>query len=151
MYRKSGNLRDILITGLVNQKEPQMQHCMPCRDLRNKQCLTCDRITYGNTNTSPDNVTLKIRRKFNCQSQNCVYCLTYNCFGKKYIRESSQIINQHMRGHDSQIRYYQKHTGNPVAQYFGINKLTEKQYTLEIINQEQDKNRIDWKKPEFFS
>ena len=46
-----------------------------------------------------------------------------------------------MRGHESQIRYYQKHTRNPVAQHFGINKLTEKEYTLEIIDQELDKNK----------
>ena len=94
VYWKSRNLRDILITGLVNKKELQKQRCVPCRDVRKKQCLTCDRITYSNTVTSPENVTLKIRGNFNCQSQNCVYCLTCNCCGKKYIGESSQTINQ---------------------------------------------------------
>ena len=106
VYRKSRNLRDILITGIVNPKPSQKVRCIPCKDIRGKSCLTCDRITYSNSITSKDNVTLKIRGNYNCQSINCVYSLTCNCCGKKYIGQSSQTINLRMRGHESHIRYW---------------------------------------------
>ena len=104
-------------------------------------CISCDRITPTNTVTSSDNVTLKIRGNFNCQSYNCIYCLTCNCCKKKYVGESSQTVNLRLRGHESHIRYYMKHSNNPVAQHYGINKLTEKEYTVEILDQEKDKNK----------
>ena len=46
-----------------------------------------------------------------------------------------------MRGHESHIRYYRKHPNNPVAQHFGVNQLTEKEYSIEILDQEPDKNK----------
>ena len=46
-----------------------------------------------------------------------------------------------MRGHESNIRYWKKHPRNPVAQHFGTKNLNEKEYTLEILDQEQDKNK----------
>ena len=46
-----------------------------------------------------------------------------------------------MRGHESHIRYRKKHPGNPVAQHFGTKNLNEKEYTLEILDQQQDKNK----------
>ena len=50
-------------------------------------------------------------------------------------------INLRMRGHKSHIRYWKKHPRNPVAQHFSTKNLNEKEYTLEILNQEQDKNK----------
>ena len=141
VYRKSRNLRDLLITGIVNPKPPQKQRCIPCRDIRGKSYLTCNRLSYSNSVTSTDNVSLKIRGNFTCQSRNCVYSLTCNCCGKKYIGESFQTINLRMRGHESHIRYWRKHPRTPVAQHFGTKNLNEKEYTLEILDQEQDKNK----------
>ena len=46
-----------------------------------------------------------------------------------------------MGGHESHIRYWKKHPRNPVAQHFGTKNLNEKEYTLEILDQEQDKNK----------
>ena len=141
VYRKASNLRNLLITGLINKKETQSLRCLPCKETGHKGCISCERITPTNTVTSSDNVTLKIRGNFNCQSYNCIYCLTCNCCKKKYVGESSQTVNLRLRGHESHIRYYQKHSNNPVAQHYGINKLTEKEYTVEILDQEEDKNK----------
>ncbi|MCG8624020.1 MAG: hypothetical protein MJE68_18770, partial [Proteobacteria bacterium] len=52
VYRKSSNLRDLLITGLLNPKPKQKIRCTPCRDNRDKSCLTCDRINYTISVTS---------------------------------------------------------------------------------------------------
>ena len=141
VYRKASNLRNLLITGLINKKATQSLRCLPCKETGHKGCISCDRITPTNTVTSSDSVTLKIRGNFNCQSHNCIYCLTCNCCKKKYVGESSQTVNLHLRGHESHIRYYLKHSNNPVAQHYGINKLTEKEYTVEILDQEEDKNK----------
>ena len=151
VYRKASNLRDLLITGLINTPEKQHYRCIPCKDSRRKSCLTCERINHTNTVTSSDEVTLKICGNFNCQSTNAVYCLTCHCCGKKYIGEISQTINLRMRGHESNIRNWRKHERNPVAQHFGTRNLNEKQNSLEILDQEMDKIReIDLKNPGFF-
>ena len=141
VYRKASHLRDLLITGLINTPEKQKYRCVPCKDSRRKSCLTCERINHTNTVTSSDQVTLKIRGNFNCQSTNAVYCLTCHCCGKKYIGETSQTINLRMRGHESNIRNWRKHERNPVAQHFGTRNLNEKQYSLEVLDQEIDKNK----------
>ena len=141
VYRKSSNLRNLLISGTVTPKKKQPYRSIACKETSKKTCITCERITYTNTVTSFDNITLPIRGQFNCQSTNCIYCLTCHCCGKKYIGESSQTVNLRMRGHESHIKYYQKHPNNPVAQHFGINTLTPKEYNLEILDQEQDKNK----------
>ena len=141
VYRKSSNLRNLLISGIITPKKKQPYRSIACKETSKKTCMTCERITYTNTVTSFDNITLPIRGQFNCQSTNCIYSLTCHCCGKKYIGESSQTVNLRMRGHESHIKYYQKHPNNPVAQHFGINTLTPKEYNLEILDQEQDKNK----------
>ena len=141
VFRKSSNLRNLMITGLINNKKQQLQKCVPCRNAGHKGCISFDRITFTNTVTSSENVTLKIRGNFNCQSYNCIYCLTCKYCNKKYIGESSQTVNQRLRGHESHIRYYQKHPNNPVAQHYGINQPTEKEKSVEILDQEEDKKK----------
>ena len=109
--------------------------------MRNKSCLTCDRISPCNNIMSQDNVTLNIRGTFNCQSKDCIYALMCNCCKKMYVGESSQTINLRMRGHKSHIKYWQKHPRNLVAQHFGTRNLQPKDYTLQILDQETDKNK----------
>ena len=46
-----------------------------------------------------------------------------------------------MRGHESHIRNYHRHPGNPVAQHFGINLNNEKEYEITILDQESEKKR----------
>ena len=137
MYRKSSNIKDLIVSGLANQLTTPAFKCIPCKDVRNKKCKTCEKINYTNTETTPENITIKIRGNHNCQSEDCIYCLT--CLGckKKYIGESSQTVNKRMRGHKSHIR----NPTNPVAQHFGINLNSETAYNKDILDQESDKNR----------
>ena len=141
VFRKSNNLRDLIISGILNPKPRPSLRCQPCKESRNKNCQTCERISPCNTITSQDNVTLKIRGIFNCQSKDCIYALTCNCCKKMYVGESSQTINLRMRGHESHIKYWQKHPRNPVAQHFGTRQLQPIDYTLQILDQETDKNK----------
>ena len=67
--------------------------------------------------------------------------LTCHCCGKKYIGETSQTINLRMRGHESNIRNWRKHERNPIAQHLGTKILNEKQYSLEVLDQNIDKNK----------
>ena len=46
-----------------------------------------------------------------------------------------------MRGHESNIRNWRKHEKNPIAQHFGTRNLNEKQYSLEVLDQEIDKKK----------
>ena len=141
VFRKSKNLRDLIISGILNPKPRPALCCQPCKENRNKSCLTCERVSPCNTITSQDNVTLNIRGTFNCQSKDCIYALMCNCCKKMYVGESSQTINLKMRGHESHIKYWQKHPRNPVAQHFGTRQLQPKDYTLQILDQETDKNK----------
>ena len=116
VYRKSSNLRDVLLQALLIQN----QNKIPCRDTRS---LTCDRITYSNSVTSSDNVTLKISGNYNCQNRNCIYSVTYNCCGKKYIGLNSQTINMRMKGHKNHIRYWKKTPQKPSGTTFWYKEL----------------------------
>ena len=141
VFRKASNIKDLVISGLVNSPDKPPFRCTPCKDTIHKTCKTCERVNYTNTVTTPDNITIKIRGNHNCQSQNCVYCFKCLCCNKMYIGESSQTVNNRMRGHESHIRNYHRHPNNPVAQHFGINVNSETAYNIEILDQEVDKNR----------
>ena len=141
VYRKSQNKRDLIISGIVNRLNKPSLRCQPFRDTHKKDCIYCKRIVHTNTITSTQNITHKIIGFFNCQSKNFVYCPTCICCNKKYIGESSQTVNNRLRGQESHIRNYQRHPSNPVAQHFGINVNNGKDYKIEILDQETDKNR----------
>ena len=140
VFRKSRNLKEMIITGLVNAKEPPTYRCSPCRNTNRKGCISCDRILHTNTVTNRD-TTHKLRGYHHCQSENCIYCLICLCCNKKYIGESSQTVNNRLRGHESHIKNYHKHPQNPVAQHFGINVNNAKNYNIIILDQDSDKNR----------
>ena len=141
VYRKSSNIRNLIVSGLVSRPKAPKFRCQPCRDTRRKTCISCDRITHTNTVTNNKNITHKIRGSFNCQSENCIYCLTCHCCHKKYVGETSQSVNNRLRGHESHIRNYKKHPHNPVANHFGMNLNNAQDYSIEILDQECDKNR----------
>ena len=50
-------------------------------------------------------------------------------------------MNGRLRGHESHIKNYKKHSNNPVANHFGINLNNEKDYKVLILDQESDKNK----------
>ena len=95
--------------------------------------------SYSWQNLKKRNITYKIRGYFTCQSENCIYCLICNCCNKRYIRESSQ--NNRLHGHESHIKNYHRHPGNPVVQHFGINLNKPQEYKIQILDQESDKNQ----------
>ena len=140
VFRKSRNLEEMIITGLVNAKEPPTYRCSPCRNNNRKGCISYDRLLHTNTVTSRD-TTHKLRGYHHCQSENCIYCLICRCCNKKYIGESSQTVNNRLRGHESHIKNYHKHPQNPVAQHFGINVNNAKNYNIIILDQDSDKNK----------
>ena len=111
VYRKASNLKSILVSGTVNPEKNPTHRCLPYKDTRGKSCISCDRIIKSDTITKNNN-TYKIRGYYNCQSENCVYCLICNCCQKRYIGETSQSVNGRLRGHESHIRNYQRHPGN---------------------------------------
>ena len=141
VYWKSQNIRDLIISGIINRPNLPEFRCQPCKNTQTQSCISCDRIVHTNTITNPNNITHKIRGYFNCQSENCVQCLTCICCNKKYVGESSQTVNNRLRGHESHIRNCHRHPNNPVAQHFQINLNNEKDYNIEILDQENDKNR----------
>ena len=108
VYRKAQNLQATLISGLINQSNNRPYRCVPCRDIRTKQCISCNRINWTN-NMTIGNKIHKIRGYFNCQTENCIYCLTCNCCRKRYIGETSQTVNNRLHGHESHIRNYLNH------------------------------------------
>ena len=74
VYRKSQNLRDLLVTGIINKTQKPPYRCTPCRDQRKKDCISCDRIVHSNI-IAKEHLKYKIRGYFNCQSENCIYSL----------------------------------------------------------------------------
>ena len=140
VFRKSRNLKELIITGLVNVKDPPTYRCSPCRNNNRKGCISCDRILHSNTVTKKEEIH-KLRGYHHCQSENCIYCLICLCCNKKYIGETSQTVNNRLRGHESHIKNYHKHPHNPVAQHFGINVNNAKDYKIIILDQDSDKNR----------
>ena len=138
VYRKSANLKSLIITGLVNPPKAPIFRSSSCKSNGKKGCISCDRFLQ--TNTVP-NKNYKIRGNFDCQSENCVYCLICLCCNKQYIGETSQTVNSRLRGHESHIKNYKKHPHNPVANHFGINLNNAKDYKVLILDQESDKNK----------
>ena len=129
VFRKSRNLKELIITGLVNARDPPTYRCSLCRNNNRKGCISCDRILHANRVTKKEEI-YKLRGYHHCQSENCIYCLICLCCDKKYIGETSQTVNNRLRGHESHIKNYHKHPHNPVAQHFGINVNNAKDYTL---------------------
>ena len=95
VFRKSRNLKEMI----VNNR---------------KGCISCDRVLHMNTVTNKEDVH-KLRGYHQCQSENCIYCLICLCCNKKYIGETSQTVNNRLRGHESHIKNYHKHPHNPTS------------------------------------
>ena len=91
VFRKSRNLKEMIVTGLVNGKDPPTYRCSHCRNNKTKGCISCDRVLHMNTVTNKEDVH-KLRGYHQCQSENCIYCLICLYCNKKYIGETSQSI-----------------------------------------------------------
>ena len=109
-YSRSRNLKDIL----VHSAHPYIklpQGCYPC----NKPCATCPHIVTTKTVTNRDGKTFKVNGHYTCQSYNVVYLLTCRVCNIAYIGETSQTLNNRMRGHVSCIK---NKRDNPVAHHY---------------------------------
>ena len=57
----------------------------------------------------------KIPGKYNCQSKNVIYVLTFGIHNVQYIGETQQTLNARFRLHESMINTKKE---NPVADHF---------------------------------
>ena len=71
VYRKSRNLKQLLVKGKLNILTQTPGYSTNC----NKPCITCPRMDTSNTVTSRSNTTYKIQGKFNCQTKFSVYVM----------------------------------------------------------------------------
>ena len=133
-YSRSPNIKDMIIkTEIFRQYTPKQSQ--PCYKPKWKTCLQMDTTQ---TITNRTNHSYPIRGNFNCQSTNIVYVLKCMICGIQYVGESSNTMNTRCRGHVSTIRTSKDH---PVAlQYRSYNHTTE-DFSITIIDKDQDKNR----------
>ena len=86
VFRKSRNLKELIITGLMNAKDPPKYRCSPYRNNNRKGCISCDRVLQMNTVTNKED-THKLRGYRHCQSENCTYCLICLCCNKNTLEK----------------------------------------------------------------
>ena len=51
VYRKAPNLKSLLTSGIVNPKKNPTHRCVPCTEIRGKNCISCARIVRSDTIT----------------------------------------------------------------------------------------------------
>ena len=90
------------------------------------------------TVTNKINHNYPIRGNFNCQSTNIPYVLKCDICGIQYVGESSNTMNTRCRGHVSTIRTSKDH---PVALHYRSYNHTIEDFTITVVDKEQDKNR----------
>ena len=100
VYRKSRNLKQLLVKGKLNLLTQTPGYSTNC----NKLCITCPRMDTSNTVTSRSNTTYKIKGKFNCQTKFAVYVMECTICKKQYVGETTQTINARFRLHESFIK-----------------------------------------------
>ena len=133
-YSRSPNIKDMIIkTEISKQHIPKLSQ--PCFK---PICKTCLQMDTTQTITNRSNHSYPIRGSFNCQSSNIVYVLKCMICGMQYVGESSNTMNTRCRGHVSTIRTSKDH---PVALHYRSYNHTTEDFTITIIDKEQDKNR----------
>ena len=133
-YNKSPSIRDMIEqTQLNKQYTPKMWQ--PCYKPRYK---TCQQMETTQIITDKSNHSYLIRGNFNCQSTNIIYVLNCLICGMQYVGESSNTMNTRCRGHISRINTSKDY---PVALHYRSYNHTTEDFTITIIDREQDKNR----------
>ena len=133
-YSRSTNITDIIIKSeICKQHTPKLSQ--PCFKSR---CKTCQNMDTIQTIINRINHSYPIRGNFNCQSTNIVYVLKCDIYGIQYVWESSNTMNTRCRGHVSTIRTSKDH---PVALHYRSLNHTIEDFTITVVDQEQDKNR----------
>ena len=133
-YNKSPSIKDMIVkTQLHKQYTPKISQ--PCHKPR---CKTCQEMENTQTITNKSNHSYLIRGNFNCQSTNIIYVLNCLIYGTQYVGESSNTMNNRCRGHISTIRTSKEH---PVALHYRSYNHTTEDFTITIVDREQDKSR----------
>lgn len=133
-YSRSPNLRDLLIKSKLYYL-PNPPLSQPCWGPR---CKTCQHMDFTRTITNRLSHSYHIRGNFNCQSTDIVYAMTCNVCSIQYIGKTPNTINTRARGHESSISTGRDH---PVATHYRSYNHTIDDYSLTILDKEQDKNR----------
>ena len=132
-YSRTPNIKDMIIkTEIIKQYTPKISQ--PCFKPRCKICLQMDTTQ---TITNRTNHSYLIRGDFNCQSSKIVHVLRRMICGIQYVGESSNTMNTSCRGH-STIRTSKDH---PVAVHYRSYNHTTEDFSITIIDKDQDKNR----------
>ena len=99
-YRRQRNLKDILIKSKVPPPIPRY----PQREVRGmakcgKACPSCPFISTGSEIKMNQGNTWKITKKFTCETFNCVYLISCNKCGKRYIGETGRLMKHRLAEH----------------------------------------------------
>ena len=133
-YNKSPSIKDMIIeTQLYQQRIPKMSQ--PCYKPR---CKTCSQMETTQTITNKTNHRYPIKGNFNCQSTNIIYVLNCMICGIQYVGEGSKNMNTRCRRHVSTIKTSKDH---PVALHYRSYNHTTEDFTITVIDKDQDKNR----------
>ena len=132
-YSRSPNLKDVLITGNLNDTQTT-RGTTPCGKTR---CKTCNHIQPG-SKVKKGQDTYDIRGNFTCQSRNIVYLLTCNICNKKYVGETEQTLNGRCRGHESNMR---ANNDNILSKHYKEYNHTSEDYAVTAIDKESVYNK----------
>ena len=123
----------IIKSEIFKQQTPKLSQ--PCFKPR---CNTCQHVDTSQTTTNRNNHSYLIRENFNCQSTNIVYVLKCDICGTQYVGESFNTMKTRCRGHVSTIRTSKDH---PVGLHYRSYNHTIEDFTITVVDKEQDKNR----------
>ena len=99
VYRRSQNLKDILVHSDLNHQKPNLG-CKPC----NKPCVTCAFMdTTDIFRSRHTKITYHIRQDIDCQTHNVIYLIYCNHCLIQYIGQTSQTLNKRIQQHRSDI------------------------------------------------
>ena len=99
-YRRQRNLKDILIKSKV---PPQISR-YPHREVKGmtkcgKMCTACPFITTGSEVKIDKENTWKITKKLSCDTYNCIYLISCDKCGKRYVGETGRIVKHRLAEH----------------------------------------------------
>ena len=116
-YRRSANLKDVLVRSTLPQLTPPLRGSFPCGGLSCKSCHhkrgahsdvgivslahTTDTTTFTSSSTGE---TFPIRKHLTCQSDNVIYLITCATCGKQYVGETGRTMECRVGEHCADAR-----------------------------------------------
>ena len=115
-YRRPKSLRNPLVRAKL---KPDMHDDEPLGETRpcgKAKCKTCKMITPTQIPKSAYGATIKLRCNTSCKTTNVVYLITCTKFGKQYVGETGNHVNQWMNGHRD-VWKHKRLERSPVAEH----------------------------------